>query len=225
MVLLTPCRPRLAWQFLMPGQRIAGLAILMLIAMFRPESARAAAATFSTSPQVFGSVVISNLTGAVPPSGNPNTAPNSNVNDPRYVADDQPVQGQTFTTGNNVGGYKLTAVSLKQVSYSTFSLVPGINYTLRITRPLTTNSLSVISNGSAGVGDGRPRIGNERYQVWRPLRACRAGRGRVDADFRRKPRLVLEGDGRPTRFPADAQGVWHHGHFALGPAARRGCAD
>jgi len=69
------------------------------------------------------------------------------------VADDQPVQGQTFTTGTNTSGYKLTAVTLRQVSYDTFSLVPGINYTIRITRPLSTNSLSIVATETAEVVD------------------------------------------------------------------------
>lgn len=117
-------------------------------------STQAASVSFSTSPPALGSITISNLTGAVAPGGgNPNNPPNSNVNDPRYVADDQPVQGQTFTTGNNASGYKLVAVTLKQVSYDTFSLVPGINYTIRITRPLSTNSLSVIATETGEVVD------------------------------------------------------------------------
>src|SRR6266478_6905266 len=107
------------------------ITILFVTVMFLTSAAKAATASFSTAPQLFGSIIISNLTGAVAPGGNPDNAPNSNVNDPRYVADDQPVQGQTFTTGNNANGYKLTAVTLKQVSYDTFSLVPGINYTIR----------------------------------------------------------------------------------------------
>src|SRR6266850_4065642 len=125
-----------------------GLAV-MATAMSLAGAARAATASFSTNPPVLGSIIISNLTGAVASGGNPNNPPNSNVNDPRYVADDQPVQGQTFTTGTNTSGYKLTAVTLRQVSYGTFSLVPGINYTIRITRPLSTNSLSIVATETA----------------------------------------------------------------------------
>jgi Immunoglobulin I-set domain. len=126
-------------------------AISLLLAL--SGQARAATASFSTNPPVLGSVIISNLTGAFLTGHGPNDAPDSNVNDPRYVADDQPVQGQTFTTGSNTNGYKLTAVTLRHVSYSTFVLVPSINYTIRITRPLTTNSLSVNASENAEVMD------------------------------------------------------------------------
>ncbi len=116
-------------------------------------SVRAATATFSTDPPTPAGIVISNLVGAYLTGNGPNDAPNSNVNDPRYVADDQPVQGQTFTTGTNALGYKLTSVTLKHVSYPTFVLVPSINYTIRITRPLTTNSLTVLASETAEVVD------------------------------------------------------------------------
>jgi hypothetical protein len=62
------------------------------------------------------------------------------------------VPGQTFTTGTNASGYKVVAVTLRNVVYNTFTLVPGINYTIRITRPLTTNTLSVIASETAEVG-------------------------------------------------------------------------
>ncbi len=39
------------------------------------------------------------------------------------------------------------------MTYGTFSLVPGINYTIRITRPLSTNTLSVIATENAEVVD------------------------------------------------------------------------
>src|SRR5258708_6076799 len=96
----------------------------------------AATVTFSLDAPTPGSIVISNLVGAYL-TGTVNDAPNSNVSDPKYIADDQPVQGQTFTTGTNALGYKLTSVTLRHVSYKTSLLVPGINYTIRITRPLT----------------------------------------------------------------------------------------
>src|SRR5512143_969063 len=85
------------------------------------STAQAATASFSTDPPAAGPIVISNLVGHVAPGGNPNNAPNSNVDDPRYVAYDQPAQGQTFTTGSDPNGYKLTAVTLKHVSYDTYA--------------------------------------------------------------------------------------------------------
>ena len=115
--------------------------------------AQAATATFSTDAPTPGSIIISNLVGAYLNGTGPNDAGDSNVNDPRYVADDQPVQGQTFTTGTNALGYKLTSVTLKNVSYPTFTLVPSINYTIRIARPLSTNSLLVIASENAEVVD------------------------------------------------------------------------
>src|SRR6266478_5730901 len=75
-----------------------------------------ATASFSTDPPMPAGIVISNLVG-VYTNGTANDTLNSNVNDPRYVAFDQPVQGQTFTTGTNAFGYKLMSVSLKNVSY------------------------------------------------------------------------------------------------------------
>src|SRR5215468_1673909 len=126
---------------------------LMATCFAMVDVARAATASFSVDPPVLGSVIISNLTGAVPPGGSPNNPSDSNVNDPKYVAYDQPAQGQTFTTGNNANGYKLLAVTLKHVSYPTFVEVPPLNYTIRITRPLSTNSLSVIASETSEVVD------------------------------------------------------------------------
>ncbi len=112
-----------------------------------------AVATFSTNAPLTAPIIISNLTGAYLSGNGPNDAPDSNVNDPKYVAYDQPAQGQTFTTGNNANGYKVTAVTLRHVSYSTFVSVPPLNYTIRITHPLTTNSLAVIASETAEVVD------------------------------------------------------------------------
>ncbi len=122
------------------------------MAMCLAGAAHAATASFSTDPPITAPIVITNLIG-VYTNGTANDTLNSNVSDPRYVADDQPAQGQTFTTGTNAIGYKLTAVTLKNVSYPTFTLVPGINYTIRITRPLTTNSLLVIATETCEVVD------------------------------------------------------------------------
>ncbi|HXU76471.1 MAG TPA: hypothetical protein VN794_07875, partial [Methylomirabilota bacterium] len=96
---------------------------LLTMALSLAGTAHAGSASFSTDPPITGSIIISNLTGAYT-SGTQNAALNSNVDDPRYVADDQPAQGQTFKTGNDPNGYKLIAVTLRQVTYDTFSLVP-----------------------------------------------------------------------------------------------------
>ncbi len=66
--------------------------------MFLASAAHAATASFSTDPPATGSLIISNLTGAYT-AGTANAALNSNVDDPRYIADNQPAQGQTFKTG------------------------------------------------------------------------------------------------------------------------------
>src|SRR5436309_11697570 len=117
------------------GTKLAQPLAVIAMATSLAVAAHAATASFSTNAPLTGSIVISNLTGAYV-SGTQNAALNSNVDDPRYVADDQPAQGQTFKTGADTNGYKLTAVTLRQVTYDTFALVPGINYTIRIIRPL-----------------------------------------------------------------------------------------
>src|SRR5262245_41385243 len=88
-------------------------------------SAQGATATFSTTAPTLGPNDISNLTGHVT-SGSDANQRKSNVggalgND-TYLADDQMIQGQTFKTGTNTNGYQLTAITLRQVTYNTFSL-------------------------------------------------------------------------------------------------------
>lgn len=129
--------------------------ILALVAMaiFLPGAAHAAIASFSTNPPVLGSIIISNLTGSPPsPAHGSDTSPSTNVNSLfTYVAFDKTVPGQTFTTGADPNGYKVLAVTLRQVVYNTFSWIPGINYTIRITRPLSTSTLSVLATETAEV--------------------------------------------------------------------------
>jgi hypothetical protein len=146
-------------------------------ALFFATESRGAVAAFSTNAPAAGSVIISNLTGAYT-SGTANAALNSNVDDPRYVADDQPAQGQTFKTGADTNGYKLLAVSLRQVTYDTFSLVPGINYTIRITRPLTTNTLSVVATETAEVVDDYTDCATCNYPTIASGNSKGAGTGR-----------------------------------------------
>lgn len=146
------------------------------VAIVLAGTARAATVTFSpsNSPPLGGAIIISNLVGHVGYDGTgSDPGPQSNVDDPKYVANDQPVQGQTFTTGTNPNGYKLTSVSLRHVSYSTFILVPGLNYTIRITRPLSATTLTVIASETAEVSeDGSncdtcnfPSFGNQYTHV------------------------------------------------------------
>src|SRR5689334_1246281 len=76
----------------------------------------AAEVSFTTDGPKPGRDDISNFKGA-------NTE-NDNVgggdHDATYVADDRPIQGQTFTTGTNSAGYELRAVTLREVKLETF---------------------------------------------------------------------------------------------------------
>src|SRR5439155_10100967 len=67
-----------------------------------------------------------------------------------YLDNGRPCQGQTFKTGTNVNGYQLTAVTLKQVTYDTYSLVPDMTYHIRITLP-SGNTLTVLAEETASV--------------------------------------------------------------------------
>ncbi len=102
-------------------------------------SARAATVSFSTTPPSAGPSGISQLTGHI--TGDTQTKmKQTNVgggtdDNMLYIDNGRPCQGQTFTTGTNANGYLLTAVSLKQVSYDTYALVPDMTYHIRITRP------------------------------------------------------------------------------------------
>ena len=110
-----------------------------------------ATASFSATAPTLGSNDISNLTGASDVTNNVSRGdPNAT-----YLANDRPVQGQTFTTGSGTG-YQLTAVTLKQVAYSTFALVPNLTYTIRVTRPSGGSALSVLASETASVPDNTP---------------------------------------------------------------------
>jgi len=93
------------------------LAVLAM-AMSLAAAAQAATASFSTAVPIMGPIIISNLVGHAAYDGTgTDPGPQSNVDDPKYVAYDQPAQGQTFTTGSDPNGYKVVAVTLKQVDY------------------------------------------------------------------------------------------------------------
>jgi len=68
-----------------------------------------------------GSERHSQLTGAAAKTGN--IAPMMT----RYTCQQPPIQGQTFQDGGNANGYSLTAVTLKQVAYETYALVPDMS--------------------------------------------------------------------------------------------------
>jgi len=109
--------------------------------------ARAANVSFSSTAPALGPNDISNLTGA-------GTNKASNVDglddDAVYIASNRPTQGQIFTTGGNANGYSLTSVTLKQVAYDTYALVPGITYAIRISRA-SRSTLTVLAEETAVV--------------------------------------------------------------------------
>src|SRR5262245_32787095 len=133
-------------------KRIRILALVSLVFSVG-AAAYGATATFSTAAPTLGTNDQANLTGHVT-SGSTANQTKSNVGgagaNTTYLADDQMIQGQTFRTGSNTNGYQLTAVTLRQVTYSTFALVPDIDYSIRITIP-ATNSLTVLAEETISV--------------------------------------------------------------------------
>jgi len=109
-------------------------------------AAPAAQVSFSKTAPKPGPNDISNLTCA--DSENDNV--DNGDHEATYIADDRPVQGQTFTTGTNAAGYQLQSVVLREVPYDTYALVPDLTYTIRITKP-SGSSFSVIAQESATV--------------------------------------------------------------------------
>ncbi len=110
---------------LMPMKTFVAM-LLLLGTTVLPMSA--ATLTFGTSaPTPTGSATISNWTGAtfdadnVGGSGtNANGSPNNGAaNDATtYVATNRAAQGETFTTGSNAGGYKITAITVRAAGYT-----------------------------------------------------------------------------------------------------------
>jgi hypothetical protein len=125
--------------------------LLGLFLLTLPGIVPAAQFSFSTSPPVPGPHDIANNTGAAALRDNVNTG---NA-DATYIADDRPIQGQTFTTGNSTSGYQLTAITLRHVTYGTYTAIPDIQYTIRITRP-SGSTLSVIATETASVPASAP---------------------------------------------------------------------
>ena len=104
-------------------------AALAVASFILGSTSYSAQVSFSATAPTVGPNDIANLTGAAVVGNNVSTGdPNAT-----YLADDRPIQGQTFTTGNNPAGYQLTAVTLRQVTYSTFALIPHY-HTIRLRR-------------------------------------------------------------------------------------------
>jgi len=106
----------------------------------------AAQVSFSTKAPTPGLNDIANLTGADSESDNVSDGDHNAT----YIADDRPIQGQTFTTGTNAAGYQLRAVTLREVKHETYALVPDLEYTIHITKP-SDKALQVITTETAQV--------------------------------------------------------------------------
>jgi hypothetical protein len=76
------------------------------------QAGHAATASFSSTAPTLGPTDLGNLTGANVDANNVS----SGGDNATYLAHNRPIQGQTFTTGNNPAGYQLTAVTLRQVT-------------------------------------------------------------------------------------------------------------
>ena len=100
--------------------------------------------SFSTKTPTLGPNDIANLTGANDHTDNVSEGDHNAT----YIADDRPIQGQTFTTGTNSAGYQLRAVTLREVKHDTYALVPDLKYTVRITKP-SSNALEVLATETA----------------------------------------------------------------------------
>ena len=95
----------------LPSRFTPALAAVTLSLLAFSTSAHAATLSYSLSAPSVGVNDQSNLTGA---TSDANNVPNGSTNGgSTYLAHDQGSIGQTFTTGSNVGGYTLTALSLQ----------------------------------------------------------------------------------------------------------------
>jgi len=93
--------------------RITPLLTLAAIGLFSVASRGALLSWSSTAPTPDGED-ISNFTGTSSDTGNILGGDDNGT----YVAANRPPQGQTFTTGSNVDGYELHAITLQHVGYS-----------------------------------------------------------------------------------------------------------
>ena len=107
-------------------------------------AARAARVSFSNKAPTLAPDDMANFTGADTEINNVSDGDH----DATYIADDRPIQGQTFTTGTNASGYQLRAVTLREVKCETYALIPDLKYTIRITKP-SGQTLEVIATETA----------------------------------------------------------------------------
>ena len=115
--------------------RAVALASALVFGLEGTSVVHAATATFSTTAPTLGVSDISQLTNAADRTNNVGGSVDDQGGNFVYIDNGRPAQGQTFTTGGNANGYALTAVTLKQVAYDTYALVPDMTYYIRITSP------------------------------------------------------------------------------------------
>ncbi len=129
-------------------------AAMMIVAV--AAAASAANVSFADKAPAHGATDISNLTGANAESDNVNAGDH----DATYIADDRPLQGQTFTTGANASGYQLRSVTLREVPFETYALIPDLTYTLRITQPAQGKLLKLASETATVASDAPGNLPN-----------------------------------------------------------------
>src|SRR5262249_38354603 len=122
-------------------KRLVVLSSAMAFCVAFTGAAHAAIASFTNDTPTLGPNDISNLVRAT------NGASNVDLGD-QYFAGNQRVIGQTFTTGPNPLGYRLTAVTLRHVTYNTYSEINDMTYTIRVTSP-SGGALSVLASETA----------------------------------------------------------------------------
>lgn len=152
-----------------------------ILCAWTPLGLFAATLSYQTTAPTPGTSDVSNFTGATSDRNNVggNGSSDGSANDAgTYVSGDRPQQGQTFTTGSNVGGYRVKAVWLRHVGYTSNTVntswrtANGVNLTVRVTKPSaagtagfalttetvtttgtesgTSNSLAPVTGGTSG---------------------------------------------------------------------------
>jgi hypothetical protein len=130
--------------------------IVAVMAAAVAATASAAKVSFATKAPACGASDVSNLTGANTESDNVN----GGDHDATYIADDRPLQGQTFTTGTNAAGYQLRSVTLREVSFDTYALIPDLTYTVRVTQPAEGKFLRLASETATLASDAPGNLPN-----------------------------------------------------------------
>src|SRR5579862_9411424 len=159
---------------------ILRLKLLLLTFIVAAPGAFAATLTFSGTAPSPTSDAISNFVGAAFDAGNlggsgtnaNGGANNGTANDgTTYVANNQPAQGQTFTTGTNPGGYTITSITVQAAGY-TNNIATGANVTayslastsstfrVRVGRLSGTTFIPYDVEYAASGGAGNPGVGS-----------------------------------------------------------------